>query len=63
MDIQESLLDREATRYALLCGENPEVVRLAWETCAAFLRAHLGFSDLESKQELLTEIDRLIGNP
>lgn len=36
-----SILEKEATHFALTLGADLEATRLAWEACASFIRARL----------------------
>lgn len=63
MDIQQSLLEKEATRYALLSGEegNLEVVRTSWEVCTYFIKGFIEASNYETKEDILFALEALLG--
>lgn len=59
----ESKLEKEATRYAILCTALPlESVRNSWEVCGNFIRDYLQHATATTKEELLKHLDELLGN-
>lgn len=62
-----SILEKEATSFALVTGSDLEATRLAWETCTLFIRTRLDkFEETRVAIALidaLTEVDSVKDNP